>query len=63
MEAGTPVLVEPTLKYHPGVVEVLTLVRESGSGTVLRRPSYSSVTLWEETAPVKLPTMHCPRPR
>ena len=25
---------EPTLKYHPGVVEVLTLVRESGSGTV-----------------------------
>ncbi len=33
-EAGTLVLVEPTLKYHPGVVEVLTLVRESGSGTV-----------------------------
>ena len=26
-------------------------------------PSYSSVTLWEETAPVKLPTMHGPRPR
>ena len=25
-EAGTLVLVEPTLKYHPGVVEVLTLV-------------------------------------
>ena len=25
---------EPSLKYHPGVVEVLTLVRESGSGTV-----------------------------
>jgi hypothetical protein len=22
----TPVIVEPTLKYHPGVVEVLTLV-------------------------------------
>ena len=27
-------VVEPTLKYHPGVVEVLTLVRESGPGTV-----------------------------
>jgi len=27
--------------------------------TVLSVPSYSSVTLWEETAPVKLPTMHC----
>src|SRR5574343_1915066 len=24
--------------------------------------SNSSVTLWEETAPVKLPTMHCPQP-
>jgi len=23
-EAGTPVLVEPTLKYHPGMFEVLT---------------------------------------
>ena len=33
-EAGTLVPVEPTLKYHPGVVEVLTLIRESGSGTV-----------------------------
>src|SRR6202008_4026899 len=30
--------------------------------TVPSVPSYSSVTLWEETAPVKLPTMHCPRP-
>ena len=30
--------------------------------TVSREPSYSSVTLWEETAPVKLPTMHCPPP-
>ena len=29
--------------------------------TVLSRPLYSSVTLWEETAPVKLPTMHGPR--
>src|SRR6516165_9982417 len=29
--------------------------------TVPSEPSRSSVTLWEETAPVKLPTMHCPR--
>src|SRR3974377_1783191 len=28
--------------------------------TVLRMPLDSSVTLWEETAPVKLPTKHCP---
>jgi hypothetical protein len=28
--------------------------------TVLRVPLRSSVTLWEETAPVKLPTRHCP---
>ena len=27
--------------------------------TVLREPLDSSVTLWEETAPVKLPTTHC----
>ena len=27
-------IVEPTLKYHPGLFEVLTLIRESGSGTV-----------------------------
>ena len=26
-ETGTPVPVEPTLKYHPGLFEVLTLVR------------------------------------
>ena len=29
--------------------------------TVLSAPSCSSVTLWEETAPVKLPTIHGPR--
>ena len=33
-ETGTLVLVEPSLKYHPGVVEVLTQARESGPGTV-----------------------------
>ena len=30
--------------------------------TVLRVPLHSSVTLWEETAPAKLPTYHCPAP-
>src|SRR5690606_37832266 len=30
--------------------------------TALRVPLHSSVTLWEETAPVKLPTIHCPQP-
>ncbi len=29
---------------------------------MLSQPSCSSVTLWEETAPVKLPTRHCPHP-
>ncbi len=29
----------------------------------LSLPSRASVTLWEATAPVKLPTMHCPGPR
>src|SRR5512137_466001 len=28
----------------------------------LREPSRASVTLWEATAPVKLPTRQCPRP-
>jgi hypothetical protein len=31
-EAGTPVLVEPTLKYQPGLFEVLTLVRYPDRG-------------------------------
>ena len=31
-EAGTLVSVEPTLKYHPGVFEVLTLSRYPGWG-------------------------------
>jgi len=31
--------------------------------TVLSLPSHASVTLWEATAPVKLPTMHGPSPR
>src|SRR6187551_285850 len=30
--------------------------------TALRVPLCSSVTLWEETAPVKLPIIHCPHP-
>ena len=31
-ETGTLVPVEPTLKYHPGVFEVLTLARDPGWG-------------------------------
>ena len=31
-EAGTPVSVEPTLKYHPGMLEVLTSARDPGQG-------------------------------
>jgi hypothetical protein len=29
---GTPVLMEPTLKYHPGNLEVLTLIRYPDRG-------------------------------
>ena len=32
IETGTLVLVEPTLKYHPGMFEVLTLARNPGWG-------------------------------
>ena len=31
-ETGTPVPVEPTLKYHPGMFEVLTSVRYPDQG-------------------------------
>ena len=31
-EAVTPVIVEPTLKYHPGMFEVLTQVRYPDRG-------------------------------
>ena len=31
---GALALMEPTLKYQPDVIEVLTLARESGPGTV-----------------------------
>ena len=31
-EAGTSVLVEPSLKYHPGSFGVLTLARDPGRG-------------------------------
>ena len=32
LEAWTPVCVEPSLKYHPGLFEVLTLARNPGRG-------------------------------
>ena len=31
-EVGTPVPMEPTLKYHPGWFAVLTLARDPGRG-------------------------------
>ena len=31
-ETGTPVSVEPSLKYHPGMFEVLTQTRYPGRG-------------------------------
>ena len=31
-EAATPVVVEPTLKYHPDVLDVLTWARYPGQG-------------------------------
>ncbi len=31
-ETGTPVPVEPSLKYHPGMFEVLTQVRDPDRG-------------------------------
>ena len=31
-EAETPVSVEPTLKYHPGMAEFLTQARDPGRG-------------------------------
>ena len=31
-ETGTLVSVEPSLKYHPGLFEVLTLARDPGRG-------------------------------
>ena len=34
-EAGTPVLVEPTLKYHPGMFDVLTSTHYLGQGQCL----------------------------
>ena len=33
-EAGTPVLVEPIVKYHSGFIGILTCTRESGTGTM-----------------------------
>ena len=35
LEATTPVVVEPTLKYHPGMFDVLTSARYPGQGQCL----------------------------
>ncbi len=33
-EAVTPVVVEPSLEYHPIIAEILTRYLESGTGTL-----------------------------
>ena len=48
-EAGTLVLVEPTLKYHPGLFGILTLARNPGreqcmAGSLTGAVSSQSVT-------------------
>src|SRR5579885_1504802 len=53
----------PARPVSLAVKHPFALIRIARCPTALRVPSYSSVTLWEETAPVKLPTMHCPHPR
>ena len=35
LEVVTPVAMEPTLKYHPGMFDVLTLARYPGQGQCL----------------------------
>src|SRR4029078_7673461 len=37
-------------------------ILDTGLPTRLSQPSYSSVTLWEDTAPVKLAGCQCPSP-
>ena len=32
VEAATPVVVEPSLKYHPGMFDVLTSIRDPDQG-------------------------------
>jgi hypothetical protein len=53
-------LLEMSLSQSSSLVPLHNKVRFP---TVPSEPSRSSVTLWEETAPVKLPTMHGPHPR
>ena len=50
-EAVTPVIVEPYLKYHPGLFEVLTLVRNPDRGQCMvgsLTGAVSSQTVTEE---------------
>ena len=53
----------PARPVRLAVKHPLAFSRRARFPTALRVPSRSSVTLWEETAPVKLPTMHGPCPR
>ncbi len=50
----------PARPVRLAVKHPLAFARIARFPTALRVPSRSSVTLWEETAPVKLPTMHGP---
>src|SRR6478609_4874926 len=45
------------------VRQAYAIILDERFPTVLSLPSRASVTLWEATAPVKLPTMRCPDPR
>ena len=45
------------------VRQAYAIILDERFPTVLSLPSHASVTLWEATAPVKLPTMRCPGPR
>jgi len=53
----------PARRVCLAVKHSYAFIRNVRCPTALRVPLYSSVTLWEETAPVKLPTIHCPRSR
>eukprot|EP01085_Mycamoeba_gemmipara_P001090 Mycagemm_TRINITY_DN10301_c2_g1::TRINITY_DN10301_c2_g1_i11::g.1090::m.1090 type:complete len:115 gc:universal TRINITY_DN10301_c2_g1_i11:181-525(+) len=53
----------PARRVCLAVKRDFAFIRYDRFPTGLSAPSYSSVTLWEETAPVKLPTIHGPRSR
>src|SRR5207302_9135783 len=52
----------PARRVCLAVKRASALTLDARFPTVLSPPSSASVTFWEATAPVKLPTWHCPRP-